>query len=324
MRIAILAYPHCTSSMVWGVLDILSFASMQQKPSKSKKEKILFEVDIVTTNGKPVLSFNHHPIVATKSITAKTLYDLVYIPGFLADVQQVIDQEKKDIAWLKKQHDRGAKLAAACNGNFILAETGLLKKRRATTHWSLINEFRSRFPEVQLQPEKILIDEGDIISGAGTTACLNLSLYLVHRFGSAELAMISSKVFLVDSGRRIQKPYETYSAPRKHGDDIIVKTQDWIETNFKESITLETMTEVSRLGKRTLIRRFKKATGDTPLVYLQKLRIENAKRLLEGTGNTFNEITWEVGYEDVSSFQRLFKSETGLSPKEYRAKFSLV
>jgi transcriptional regulator GlxA family with amidase domain len=317
MRIAILAYPHCTCSMVWGVVVILSFAGMQGK-------KIKFDIDIVTTDGKPVNSFNHHPITATKSTNSKTTYDLIYIPGFLADVQQVIDQEKKDIAWLKKQYDRGTKLAAACNGNFILAETGILKRRKATTHWSLINEFRKRYPDVQLQPEKILIDEGDILSGAGTNACLNLALYLVHRFGSDELAMISSKVFLVDSGRRIQKPYETYSTPKKHGDDIIIKTQDWIENNFKESITLESMTEISRLGKRTLIRRFKKATGDTPLVYLQKLRVENAKRLLEGTGNTFNEITWQVGYEDVSSFQRLFKSETGLSPKEYRAKFSLI
>lgn len=317
MHIAILAYPHCTSSMVYGVLDILSFAGMQI-------EKTKFQIEIISTDGKPVLSFNNHPIAATKSILSKAVYDIVYIPGFLADVQLIINQETKDIAWLKKQFARGAKLAAACNGNFILAETGLLKNRKATTHWSLVNEFRRRYTDVQLQPEKILIDEGDIISAAGTTACLNLALYLVHRFGSAELAMTSSKVFLVDSGRRIQKPYETYSAPKKHGDDTIEKTQEWIENNFKKPITLESMTEVSRLGKRTLIRRFKKATGDTPLVYLQKLRVENAKRLLEGTGNTFNEITWQVGYEDVSSFQRLFKSETGLSPREYRAKFSLV
>jgi transcriptional regulator GlxA family with amidase domain len=317
MRIAILAYPHCTASMVYGVLDILSFAGLQEK-------KFKFDIDIVTTNGKPVYSFNHHPVMATKSIATKTKYDLVYIPGFVGDLPSIIQQEKKNIAWLKKQFDRGTKLAAACNGNFLLAETGLLKKLRATTHWSLINEFTRRYPDVQLQPEKILIDEGDIISAAGVTACLNLSLYIVHRFASAELAMISSKVFLVDSGRRIQKPYETYSAPRKHGDDAIVKTQEWIERNFKEPITLDTMTEFSRLGKRTLIRRFKKATGDTPLVYLQKLRVENAKRMLEGTGNTFNEITWSVGYEDVSSFQRLFKTETGLSPGEYRAKFSLI
>lgn len=317
MRIAILAYPYCTASMVYGVLDILSFAGLQQK-------KFKFDIDIVSTSGKPVQSFNRQPVMATKSIAAKTKYDLVYIPGFLGDLSTILQQEKKDIAWLKKQFDRGTKLAAACNGNFLLAETGLLKKLRATTHWSLISEFTHRYPDVHLQPEKILIDEGDIISAAGVTACLNLSLYLVHRFATPELAMISSKVFLVDSGRRIQKPYETYSAPRKHGDDIIVKTQAWIEDNFKEQITLDSMTAVSNLGKRTLIRRFKKATGDTPLVYLQKLRVENAKRLLEGTGNTFNEITWQVGYEDVSSFQRLFKTETGLSPGEYRAKFSLI
>ena len=319
MRIAILAYFQCTSSMVWSVLDILSFAAMQ-----SKSKKPLFEVEIVTTTGKPVNSFNHHPIIPTKSIASKIVYDLVYIPGFLGDLQEVLNEQKKSVNWLKKQFDKGAPITAACNGNFILAETGLLKMKRATTHWSIISEFRRRYPDVDLQPEKILIDEGDISSAAGVSACQNLALYLVQRFASPELAMLCSKVFLVDSGRRIQKPYEIYSMPRKHGDDIIVKTQEWMEDNFKEPITLESMTEVSRLGKRTLIRRFKKATGDTPLVYLQKLRVENAKRLLEGTGNTFNEITWQVGYEDVSSFQKLFKSETGLSPKEYRAKFSLI
>jgi transcriptional regulator GlxA family with amidase domain len=120
MRIGILAYPHCTSSMVWGVLDILSFATLQKKSGGKKKANISFEVDIITTNGKPVHSFNNHPIIATKSIAAKTVYDLIYIPGFLADVQQVIKQEEKDIAWLKKQFNKGAKLAAACNGNFIL------------------------------------------------------------------------------------------------------------------------------------------------------------------------------------------------------------
>ena len=113
MRIAILAYPHCTASMIWGVLDILSFASLQEKPPGRKKGNISFEIEIVSTDGKPVRSFNNHPVIATKSITARTVYDLVYIPGFLADLSQIIEQEKKDIVWLKKQFDRGAKLAAA-------------------------------------------------------------------------------------------------------------------------------------------------------------------------------------------------------------------
>lgn len=317
MKIGILAYTYCTSSMITGVADILSFANTQ-------RSKTLFEVDIITPDGAPVLSFNKFPIAANKSFKTKTVYDLVYIPGFLADVNQVLQQEKNSIEWLKKQFKNGAKIAAACNGNFLLAETGILKNKRATTHWSLINEFRQRYRDVLLQPEKIIIDEGNILSAAGVTACINLSIYLVYRFGSPELASLCSKVFLVDSGRRIQTPYENYTLPKKHGDDSILQTQEWLERNFKEPISLDAIAQICNLGKRTLIRRFKRATGDTPLVYLQRLRIENAKRLLEATGSTFSEITWQVGYEDVSSFQRLFKGETGLSPKEYRTKFSLI
>jgi transcriptional regulator GlxA family with amidase domain len=317
MKIGILAYTHCTSSMVLGVLDILSYANTQWGGG-------LFDIDIVTATGQPALSFSKHPIAANKSFKTKTRFDLIYIPGFLADVNEVLKREEGSVRWLQKQFKAGAKIAAACNGNFLLAETGILKNRRATTHWSLIKEFKARYRDVLLQPEKIIIDEGNIISAAGVTAYLNLSVYLVHRFASPELASLCSKVFLVDSGRRIQTPYENYTLPKKHGDDPIVHTQEWLEKNFKEPISLDAIAQIGNLGKRTLIRRFKRATGDTPLVYLQRLRIENAKRLLEATSSTFSEITWQVGYEDVSSFQRLFKIETGLSPKEYRTKFSLI
>ena len=324
VKIGILAFENVTPSILFGTLDILSLADANWKAFNKKSREALFDITIVSSDGKPVLSFNKFPIAVQKSTKAKQFYDLIFIPGFLGDMQAVLDHERKNIAWLKKQHEAGTRLAAVCNGNFLLAETGLLTGKRATTHWSLIEEFRKRHPKVLLQPEKILIDEGSVISGAGVTAYNNLALYLVKSYGSPELALFCAKVFLVDSGRRIQTPYQAYNLPKNHGDETIVKTQEWLENNFMEPVSLESLITLSRLGARTLSRRFKKATGDTPLVYLQKLRVANAKLFLESTSDTFNEITWKVGYNDVSSFQKLFKSETGLSPKEYRYKFSLV
>jgi transcriptional regulator GlxA family with amidase domain len=249
---------------------------------------------------------------------------MIFVPGFVGDLDSILLHEKKNIAWLKKQYQAGTKLVAVCNGNFLIAETGLLTGKKATTHWSLKDEFKKRYSSVQLQPEKILIDEGTIISGAGVTAYLNLALYLVKIYGSADLASYCAKIFLVDSGRRIQNPYQAYNFPKNHGDEPIVKMQEWLESNFMDELALGAVLKKAEIGKRTLSRRFKKATGDTPLIYLRKLRLENAKRMLESTTDTFNEITWKVGYNDVSSFQKLFKTETGLSPKEYRVRFAMV
>jgi transcriptional regulator GlxA family with amidase domain len=323
-KIALLAFGNFTSSMLFGTLDILSFANSNWKNFTTKGGEELFELTIVSEDGNPVYSFNKYPIAVQKSIMARSSYDLIFIPGFVGDVDSVLQQGKKNISWLKKQYETGTRLAAVCNGNFLLAATGILSGKRATTHWSLTDEFKKRYRGVILQPEKILIDEGAVISAAGVTAYLNLALHLVKNYGSPELASFCAKVFLVDSGRKIQTPYQVYNLPKNHGDNAIVKVQEWLETNFMEQVSLESMIKLSRLGQRTLSRRFKKATGDTPLMYLQRLRIENAKSFLESTNDTFNEITWQVGYNDVSSFQKLFKSTTGLSPKEYRQKFVLI
>ena len=324
MKTAILVYEKCTTSMVFGVMDILSFANLQQQSLQQQPEAVLFDIEILSADGQPVKSFNNQLVSAVKSIKTKTRYDLIYVPGFLGEVEEVLLREVKLANWLKAQAVKGTIIAAACNGNFLLAESGVLNNKRATTHWNLIKEFRQRYQSVVLEPEKILVDEGSIISAAGVTAYQNLGIYLVYRFGSPELAAVCSKIFLVDSGRRIQTPYMLYTQPRKHGDRDILKVQEWLENNYAETISLNAIIGISHLGKRTLIRRFKTATGDTPLDYLQKIRIENAKRMLESTADTFSEITWRVGYEDSSSFQKLFKSQTGMSPREYRAKFTMV
>jgi transcriptional regulator GlxA family with amidase domain len=321
MKIGILAYDGCTASMVVGVIDILSFANSQRK---SGKENDLFEVEIVSETGEAANGFSNFPIHAQRSIRTKFQYDLIYVPGFVGNLEELLPNQAKLINWLKRQHKKGVILSAACNGNFLLAEAGVLNGKKATTHWSLINIFRKRYKEIMLEPEKIIIDNGSVLSAAGVTAYFNLALFLIERYGSKELALTSAKVFLVDSGRKIQTPYQMYQVSKNHGDEEIVTIQDWLETNFDEDITLERMMEVCNLGKKTLMRRFKKVTGETPLIYLQKLRIENAKRLLESKRVPFNEITWKVGYNDVSSFHKVFKSQTGLTPLEYRSKFSMI
>jgi transcriptional regulator GlxA family with amidase domain len=317
MKVGIVVYKNCTASMVMGVVDILSLANSQVQGRKK-----LFDIEIITQNAKPVNSFNGYRLVPTGSIESR--YDLIYVPGFLADSLEVLSSEKKLIDWIGKQYKKGITLTAACNGNLLLAEAGAFNGKQATTHWTLKEFFEARYPHVHLTPEKIIVDEGTTISAAGVTAYNNLALHLVAKFASPEIAAFCSKVFLVDSGRKLQTPYILYSLPKNHGDQEIKKVQEWIEVNYEKPFTLELLLQKSSLGKRTMIRRFKRATGDTPLEYLQRIRIEKAKRFLETTSKTFSEITWDVGYHDISSFQRLFKTNTRLTPREYRDKFTLI
>jgi transcriptional regulator GlxA family with amidase domain len=321
MKVGILAYDGCTPSMIVGVLDILSFANGHYQ---ERNKKDLFEVSIITETGQPANGFSKFPIQAQRSIKTKFEFDLLYIPGFVGELDTILLQQKKLIDWVKKQYQKSVTLAAACNGNFLLAETGALDKKKATTHWSLINTFKQRYEKITVEPEKILIDNGRVISAAGVTAYFNLAIFLVERYGSRDLALTSAKVFLVDSGRKIQTPYQMFHVTKNHGDEEIVQVQEWLEANFTRTVTLEKMTQVCNLTKKTLMRRFKSVTGDSPMSYLQKLRVENAKRMLESKKVAFNEITWRVGYNDISSFHKVFKSETGLTPIEYRSKFSLV
>src|SRR5918993_806132 len=321
MKVGILAYDACTPSMIVGILDILSFANGHYQ---TEKKRGLFDVSIITETGQPANGFSKFPIQAQCSIKTKSEFDLIYIPGFVGELESILFQQKKLIDWIKKQYKKGATLAAACNGNFLLAETGALDRKKATTHWSLIKTFKQRYEKIIVEPEKIVIDNGPVLSAAGVTAYFNLAIVLVERYGSKDLALASAKVFLVDSGRKIQTPYQMFHVTKNHGDDEIVQVQEWLEANYTKTVTLEKMTQICNLTKKTLTRRFKSVTGDSPMSYLQKLRVENAKRMLESKRVAFNEITWRVGYNDISSFHKVFKAETGLTPIEYRSKFSIV
>ena len=321
LKTGILVYPGCTSSMITGVWDILTLANGFYNQEHSKA---LFNLELIGENKLPINSFSGLTFTPHRSIKTKAIFDIIYIPGFIGEVDNAIALNQKLIDWLSKIDPGKTIISAACNGNFLLAASGKLDNKGATTHWNLVEKFQKDYRKVTLYPEKIIVDNGNVISAAGVTSYFNLTLHLIQRFASTEISLSCAKIFLVDSGRKIQTPYQMLEFPKSHGDELIMKTQDWIESNYRESITLSKLEKAVNTGAKTLTRRFRKVTGVTPQAYLQKLRIEMAKRLLESKDISFNEVTWEVGYNDTSSFHKAFKKETGLTPIDYRNKFSFV
>ena len=237
-------------------------------------------------------------------------------------IEQILEKNPELIPWICRHYEKGAHVASICTGVFLLAETGLLDGKSATLHWGFADIFRKRYPRVKLKQDQMYIDHGRLYCSAGVSAGLDLSLYLVEKFCGRKAAVASAKTMVLDMGRERQTPYEYLLAPRDHGDPIIDKAQKWIEQNQTDPIDYERLARKFRISRRSLERRFRQAVGVTPLGYLQKLRVEHAKRLLEEGTQTFNEITYQVGYEDISFFRKIFIRLTGLRPKEYQQRFT--
>ncbi|MCP4114363.1 MAG: GlxA family transcriptional regulator [Desulfobacteraceae bacterium] len=321
IRIGILALENCMQSSVTGAFDILSVASREWQ-RLLKQPAPLFDPVIIAHGNRPVTCFNGIELQPHMGKEECGKLAIIMIPVIFGDLGPILS-DKQLIAWLRDRHQRGVCICAVCAGVFLAAETGLLSHRTATTHWNLAADFQTRYPDVILKPEKMLVDEGDFITAGGVTAYMDLSLYIAGRFGSPELALSVSKTLLIDPLRKSQTPYSTFSINTTHGDETILQIQHWMNENSAAPMAVSRLADKAGLGQRTFARRFKKATGDTPLEYLQYLRIGKARTLLETTGDSIDSITHAAGYEDVSSFRRLFKKITGLSPTAYRKKFSL-
>jgi len=319
--IALLAVQNCMLSSITGPVDIFSVASLEWQRIRPSDHSPYFQPTVVGPANRVITAFNGQLVQIETSFNRTTLYDIVFVPVIFGNLEPIL-ADSETIGWLSRQGRNGACLCSVCAGSFLLAQTGLLDGRKATTHWNLADSFATRFPGVSVKKDTMLVDEGNCITAGGVSAYLDLSLYLAARFGSRELAAILSRILLIDPSRHSQSPYRTHSFNKNHGDSVILLIQNWLQDNYSCSITVSGLAARAGLGERTFMRNFKRATGDTPLEYLQQLRIEAARTLLESTAETVEEIVLKTGYEDASSFRKLFKKYTGLSPSQYRKKFS--
>jgi transcriptional regulator GlxA family with amidase domain len=289
---------------------------------KARGEEPLFKIELVGLEPEILLSGGLYTIHTDKLLQDVKGTDLVIIPAIDGDLQEKLEINRAFIPWLKEQYSRGAELASLCLGAFMLASTGLLNGRKCATHWVAANDFRRMFPEVNLIAEKVITDERGLYSSGGAYSYLNLILYLIEKYTNRDMAILCAKVFAIEIERESQSPFIIFQGQKEHEDEEIKKAQAFIEANFQDRITVDQLASMFALGRRNLERRFKKATSNTVVEYIQRVKIEAAKKEIETSRKNINEIMYEVGYSDIKAFRTIFKKVTGLSPLEYKQKYS--
>ncbi|NSL87724.1 GlxA family transcriptional regulator [Chitinophaga solisilvae] len=287
-----------------------------------KDREPLFKVQLVGLSADTEVYHRFFSVTPDLGIHAVTKTDLIIIPAVNGEMEKVIENNKDFLPWIAARYQDGAEVASLCVGAFILASTGLLNGKKCATHWEAANNFRRMFPDVNLVSEKIITDENGIYSSGGATSFFNLILYLVEKYAGREIAVICAKVFEIEIDRVNQSPFIIFDGQKGHDDEPIKKAQEYIENNFMEKITVDQLASMLSLSRRNLERRFKKATSNTAVEYMQRVKIEAAKSSLESSRENVSEVMYKVGYTDTKAFRTTFKRITGLSPMEYRNKYN--
>jgi transcriptional regulator GlxA family with amidase domain len=283
----------------------------------------LFKVELVglehgTAQRNGLFTIDPHKLIGDVKKT-----DLIVIPAMLGnDIAASIEMNKDFIPWLMEQRANGAEIASFCIGSFFLASTGLLKGKQCATHWRFSNEFREMFPDVNLVDDKIITEVDGLYTSGGAYSYVNLLAYLVERYAGREIAIIVAKAFMIDIDRDSQSPFIMFKGQKNHEDEPVKKAQEFIENNFQERITVDQLASHFALGRRSLERRFKKATCNTVTEYIQRVKVEAAKKSFETSRKNIQEVMYDVGYSDIKAFRTVFKKTTGLSPLEYRNKYN--
>ncbi|MBZ4190395.1 GlxA family transcriptional regulator [Niabella beijingensis] len=291
---------------------------------RSKGRELLFEVQLAAVEQRVQLNNGLYEVQAHRLVQEIDRADLILVPALQEPVARHVEENRAIIPWLIEQYRLGAEIASLCMGAFVLAGTGLLNHRSCVTHWKASNDFARLFPDVKLVADKILTDENGVYTSSGGFSASNLVLYLIEKYAGREVAIYCSKYFQIDIQRSSQSPFIIFSGMRDHGDDAIREVQDYIERNFEERLPVDTLCERFAMGRRTFERRFKKATTNTVVEYIQKVKIEAAKKLLEQGRKTIQEAMYHVGYNDVKAFRDVFKKITGMTPVDYKLKYEKI
>jgi transcriptional regulator GlxA family with amidase domain len=282
----------------------------------------LFKVELVAMKKEMKLEKSIFSVHADQLIDDVKKTDLIFIPAISGDMKTSLELNKDLVPWIVDQYKNGAEVASLCIGAFLLASTGLLNGKKCSTHWNSANEFRTMFPDIELVDGNIITEEHGLYSSGGANSYWNLLLYLVEKYTDRATAILGAKYFAIDIDRESQAAFMMFNGQRGHDDEDIKKAQDFIEKNFQDKITVDQLADLLNIGRRSFERRFKKATNNTVAEYIQRVKMEAAKRSFETSRKNINEVMFDVGYTDTKAFRTIFKKVTGLTPIEYRNKYN--
>ena len=306
-------------SSITGAYEIFTKANSYWKEN-GKKE--LFKIQLAGISEK--IEFNNGLFVVKPHLNISEINqtNLIIVPSLNHNYEIALAGNNLLLKWLEKQYKNGSEIATICTGAFMLAEVGLLDGKSCSTHWSVTENFRIKFPKVKLQIDKLITDENGIYTNGGAYSFLNLMIYFVEKFYDRPTAIYCSKVFQIEMDRNAQSEFVIFTGQKTHNDEVVKKAQVYIENNVEEKINIESLSSKFNVGRRNFDRRFIKATGNSPIEYTQRVKVEVAKKSFETNRKTINEVMYEVGYSDLKAFREVFRKYTGLSPLEYKSKFN--
>ena len=318
-RISVLIHEDVYASTIGGIMDLFTGANWCLEQSGRPPA---FKLELVSEKVKNIQLDDPTQFICYTTIEKVTQTDLIIIPGFKGDCKTILKKYNAVISWLKEMKGIGAEIASMCSGSFFLAEAGLLNGKTATCHWGVAEEMKSCYPLIKVKSDRIITDQEGIYTSGGAYSWLNLILYLVEKYAGREIAVLCSKGFQIDYQRDSQSPFIIFSGQKEHEDTAIRTAQDFIETNVQSRITVDELASMLALGRRNLERRFKKATGNSIMEYIQRVKMEAVKKSLETSRLGVNEAMDRVGYSDPKAFRVIFKKVTGLSPLQYRNRYN--
>jgi transcriptional regulator GlxA family with amidase domain len=289
---------------------------------KGMDKRPVFKIELAGISKKVEYYDGLFSVTPHKHISDIGKTNLIVIPSLNHNYQKSIKANPLLIDWIAKQYKDGAEIASICTGAFLLASCGLLDGKKCSTHWAAADSFRTMFPKVDLQTDRLITDEHGIYTNGGAYSFLNLVVYLIEKYYDRTTAIFCSKVFQIELDRPNQSSFIIFSGQKQHGDEVVKEAQAFIESNLGEKISVEELSSKFSVGRRNFDRRFIKATGNTPLEYSQRVKIEAAKKALESTRKNVNEVMYDVGYTDVKAFREVFRKITGMSPLEYRGRYN--
>lgn len=280
-----------------------------------------FDVEFVGLDRQVPTNDGEYSVTVNRLLQDVTSTDLIVLPALYGKLDEALDANADALPWIKQMHERGAEVASLCIGAFLLGKSGLISGRSCSTHWAYYDEFRARFPDVHLVDGSVITDEGKIYSSGGASSLWNLLLYLLEKYTDREVAVLASKYFVIDINRQSQAAFSIFSGQKGHTDAEILRVQQQIERKYSDRLTIDDLAIDVNLSRRTFERRFKQATHNTVIEYIQRVRVEAAKRSFESSRKNVSEVMMDVGYTDTKAFRDVFKKITGLTPIEYRNKY---